>query len=307
MLNRKFSFFLCSFLFPILIYSQSFFPSDSAVWKEVHLRIGTSNTSPRMRRIIMSGDTIVNGMQYKFLDISHMVGIHLIRLDSTEKKVFLQPRGQGIGSLPVGDNLFYDFGVTVGDSIPIIDLYLRDTLHWVVIRDSVQEFGGKMLRFLDVYRDYYGTAQVDRWVEGIGSLSGFLAPFDEPSGWFEFRYQQVCFQDFSDGYQYEHDSLWYDYINCNATLSSDGQAFVKSPIKLGAYPNPFKSYMRIANNSESFGYYRLTTISGSQVLADQLQPYQDLKITTEHLPSGFYVIELRSDSGITRKKIYKYK
>jgi len=250
----------------------------------------------------MYGDTIDNGTAYKFLDISYRVGKHLIRLDSTEQKVFLQPRGQGVGSLPVGDNLFYDFGVTVGDSIPIINFYLRDTLYWVVIKDSVQEFGGKMLRFIDVYRDYYGIAQVDRWVEGIGSLTGFLAPFEQPSGG-EFFYQLVCFQDFLEGYQYEPDSLWSNHINCSGSLSITE----KAPISLSQFPNPFKSFIRIVNDSESFGSFRLITISGSQVLADQLHPYQDLKITTEYLPSGFYVIELRSDSGVSRKKIYKYK
>lgn len=285
--------------------AQSFFPSDSAVWKEAQVRIGGPNDAPFMARIIMYGDTIVNGMQYKFLDISHMVGIHLIRLDSTEKKVFLQPRGQGIGSLPVGDNLFYDFGVTVGDSIPIIDLYLRDTLHWVVIRDSVQEFGGKMLRFIDVYRDYYGTAQVDRWVEGIGSLSGFLAPFDEPSGWFEFRYQLVCFQDFTENYQYEQDSLWYDYMNCDASLSSDEQAFARIPFELEAYPNPFGKELKLENPSDRIIHYSIITSTGQEIKKSSLAPLEYITINTEPLSKGVYLLRVSDRNQLITKTILK--
>lgn len=289
----------------LTLSSQNFFPTDSAVWKEVHLRIGTSNTYPRMRRIIIYGDTIVNGMHYKFLDISYMVGIHLIRLDSTEKKVFLQPQGQGVGALPVGDNLFYDFGVTVGDSIPILEIGGRDTLHWVVIRDSVQEFGGKMLRFIDVYRDYYGTAQVDRWVEGIGSLSGFLAPFDEPSDWFEFRYQQVCFQDFSDGYQYEHDSLWYDYINCNASLSGGDQALAISAFELEVYPNPFGKELKLENPSDRIIHYSIITSTGQEIKKSSLAPLEYITINTELLSKGVYLLRVSDRNQLKTKIILK--
>lgn len=289
-------------LFPVLISAQNFFPTDSAVWKEAQYRLRASGGSPRMGQVIMYGDTIVNGVPYKLLDV-HPDGIQLIRLDSLEQKVFLSPQGQGIGALPLGDNLLYDFGVTVGDSIPIIEIATRDSLYWVVVKDSVQEFGGKMLRFIDVTRDYYGYVHTDRWVEGIGSLSGFLAPFDEPSGFFEYWFQLVCFQDLSDGFQYESDTLWYDYINCNASLSIPE----KATLNISQFPNPFYSYIRVLNNSASTASFNLTTMSGVLVIENQILPYQDLRVTTEDLPSGFYIIHLRGKTGVSRKKIYKYK
>jgi hypothetical protein len=285
--------------------SQNFFPTDSAVWKEAHSRIGGPNNAPFMGRIIIYGDTIINGMHYKFLDISYTNGKHLIRLDSTEQKVFLQPQGQGVGALPVGDNLFYDFGVTVGDSIPIIEIGRRDTLYWVVIKDSVQEFDGKMLRFIDVYRDYYGIAQVDRWVEGIGSLTGFLAPFDEPSGYFEFWYQLVCFQDFSEGYQYESDFLWFDYMNCNASLSVGDHDAARTPFALEAYPNPFGKELKLENPSNRVIHYSIITSTGQEIKKSSLAPLEYITINTELLSKGVYLLRVSDRNQLKTKIILK--
>lgn len=287
----------------LTLSSQNFFPTDSAVWKEAQVRVGGPNDAPFLERIIMYGDTIVNGMSYKFLDISSS-GLNLIRLDSTEQKVFVNPQ-RGIGFLPVGDNLLYDFGVTVGDSIPVIEISTRDSMYWVVIKDSVQEFDGKMLRFIDVYRDYYGYVHVDRWVEGIGSLSRFLAPCNEPSGYFEFWYQLVCFQGFTENYQYEPDSLWYDYINCNASLSGGDQVLAISALELDAYPNPFEKELKLENPSDRIIHYSIITSTGQEIKKSSLAPLEYITINTELLSKGVYLLRVSDRNQLKTKTILK--
>lgn len=289
-------------LFPVLISAQAFFPSDSAVWKEAQRWDGFGPPLITMEQYTLYGDTIEGGVAYKYLHISGE-GTNLLRIDSLEKRVYVSPRDpDGIGVLPFKDNLLYDFGVSVGDTVRV--LYLRsgrDTLNWVVFKDSTMEFSGQQRRFIDVY--YTGNGfRTDRWVEGIGSLSGFLAPMSDAPQSFESWYELVCFTNFGTGYQYEPDSLTYPYINCNASLKLAEPAHSEILI----YPTPFQSHLVIENQSKSDIKYRVVSTSGDEIFRGKVFNSDLIELETEGLSNGLYMLFVFNKNEMFIRKIIKY-
>lgn len=128
------------------------------------------------------GDTIIDGLHYRFLDQFHYLKNFFIREDTITRKVYLRLRAD---MPPVKDYLLYDFSMQVNDTISITNpgspypkypgAFVLDS----IISKPLLNFNHRFfyLHALDTV-----TAQTKNtiWVEGIGSLCLINTPGAPP-------------------------------------------------------------------------------------------------------------------------------
>lgn len=284
------------------LFGQSHFPTDSAEWKLGHFRFDPPNLNSEFVVYRYSGDTVLNGFIYHELTLSNQPGLHFVRNDTINNRLYIRPGPiWGLGAYSKNtDYLLYDFGRTIDDSIAVVDLYTLDSVYWKVIADSTILIDGELRRYIDVERDYFGTTQVDRWVEGLGSLNELLAPIIEPSGYFEFAYQLVCFTDLATGFQYKPDSLWAPSFNCDASLDNQNALTLDEFIK--CFPNPFSSQLNLEFPGEGVGQVKVINAHGVEMYKSTHHHNESIKINAEFWPDGIYWLIIET-TGFTRAVI----
>ena len=207
------------------------------------------------------------------------------------------------------DKLLYDFGVELGDTISLFVIDLGEFLDFrITIVDTVSVFGKNKKRIrmweLDDYSD-------DTWVEGIGSIQ---------KGYFERGFPTDMFlgRDFSFGCFYSAD---LDSSVSSDLLSMSGMCQTMASVDLGCTettsspepdiapqfslsPNPFSDYIQIENHSVN-GFAKIYNNLGQEISSYPIDN-QSLKIDTESLSPGVYIISIQDDSGrIFNKKMIK--
>jgi PKD repeat protein len=92
-------------------------------------------------------------------------------------------------------------------------------------------------------------------------------------------------------------------INITVVSGITGSSEVEAPINLFCYPNPSSTILNITS-SETMISYQLFDVSGNTIEADELHD-KSFKISMENLPLATYILEVRTQFGISKRKIVK--
>jgi len=125
----------------------------------------------------LAGDSIIDSVTYKMLlswGDSIMTGEGsyqgVIRIDSLERVFFMPPWG-----LNTVESQLYDFTVGIGDTVFNVFSICPTNLNIRVIDIDSMLIDGKYHKTIDIESiELYPRGQ--RWIEGIGSIHGFLNP-----------------------------------------------------------------------------------------------------------------------------------
>lgn len=217
------------------------FPDSNAVWNYNYQLFCFSNgIANEFYSIEMSGDTVINNLNYQKLSIPYLqsqstgtcggypIGYKgAIREDIPAKKVYIVPPSSNT------EELLYDFNLQVGDTVKG---YLESFTGYDVVQsiDSVL-VGNSYRKRWDVNNCYFIY-----FIEGVGSTYGLLEP--SPS----------CVTDFADislsCFQENGRTLLPDTITSCNLITSIQEEKVQTDVRF--YPNPFSgsSQIQISQN-----------------------------------------------------------
>jgi len=164
-------FIIFFFSFNHLSYCYVPFIKESANWSVLEGGYGMFNkaTISGTGHYRLDGDSLIQSLKYKKVLVSNDTLqqnwsiVAFIREDTTEKKVWIR-------DLKNQDELLYDFGLSVGDSVSITNpFYLYSCSYKVSKIDTIvlQNKQRRQIHFL-------GRGIDESWIEGIGSRSGLL-------------------------------------------------------------------------------------------------------------------------------------
>jgi len=283
----------------ILAQNEHSIISEKSIWTSIDcFRIGTFE-SKMVRKEMMSGDTIINGIAYKkiYRDTSPVFNwntdIYTCAIRESNRKVYYIAKDE------LKENLLYDFSKNAGEYVEVIGLGLNypNPIRLKVDSVSIKNINGvnrKIMKF-----NANGSYHTDEiWIEGIGSSFGFLTPFVSVS---DNYFQLKCCS--------KNDTLYY--------LNSQIGNFLCSPsepqnqceytviahsneqewMDLSILPNPANDFLNIKTNIDGLTYTIYNSI-GQKILFSNLQ---DDKISTTDLPSGIYIITF--EKGQKRKSL----
>lgn len=245
----------------------------------------------------VSGDTVINGLNYKRL-ISHgfvnlstqgfcsqvlLSYLGAVRNDTAAKKVFFCPFAQST------EELLYDFNMQVGDTLTgVLNSYLQDQ-NTVYAKDSVLVNGSYRNRWM------VDSCYSISIVEGIGSVFGLIAPLPG------------CITD-GDYYQlqcYTENNVVVYPPNAGpcALIDKLTETDVASK-EILLFPNPSNNAFFIESNTVILEQLALYDISGKLVRSARLNGVK--KYLIEGLESGYYTLQLTgSDTKVYNKKLIK--
>lgn len=116
-----------------------------------------------MDKVILEGDTVIDGMNWRFIKDNWRIGTHLIRVDG--QKVIFRPLETDL--LPTHlkkETVIYDFSLEVGDSVWVYSW--EDKVYEKITQvDSVVLNDGKKHKRL-----IYNNDELFSFIEGVGSV-----------------------------------------------------------------------------------------------------------------------------------------
>jgi hypothetical protein len=207
--------------------------------------------------------------------------IGIIRQDIS-KKVFIRYLADS------ADRLLYDFNVSVGDSIDILNfipikLYV-DTVDSVLIGNKFRK------RIVLSNHGWIG----EQWIETIGSLCGILA-----SGYHfitGMKYDLLCF--------YENDTLKYhtpDFLSCY--YNNVGTREIISEESFTLSPNPFSHFTRISfGQTYSDIALEVYNILGQRVAEIHYARCTEITLKRNGLSQGMYFLKITLEGKMAETK-----
>lgn len=160
---------LCIILFTNTLRSQSYI-SMLDTYAEWH--VTNCNSGCMTDKYYTIGDTIINGLHYKFLDKYHYNKNFVIREDTSSRQIHMRLLAD---PAPAKEYLLYDFSLQVNDTISITNPGSPYPKYpGIFIVDSIisRLLVNKSHRYFYLHADDTLTANTKTtiWVEGIGSL-----------------------------------------------------------------------------------------------------------------------------------------
>lgn len=190
-------------------------------------------------------------------------------------------------SLTSDDSLFYDFALTVGDSIR------TDSNTEYVFAASNQNYKGTQLRTLEFsgYSTGWGYCQ-STWIAGIGALSG---PIRSRSDCYGVTYSLVCHER-SDGTK---------LITHNCSPLAIGSIEHKG---VSVFPNPATDEFTITGSRFDFSKatLQLFDIQGRPVEFSSTRETNRIELSL-HAPVGIYYLQVLESGKINRLTLIKSK
>ncbi len=289
-------------LFGILIFitmglrckSQAYIPmlNSYAEWHVTNCYFGCITD-----RYYTIGDTSIAGYNYKFLDMYHYMKNFILREDTVERKIYMMFLGPS--SKPPGDQLLYDFGMNIGDTIDVVNPnspYPSSSGKFVLDSIKLKPLVVKPHRYFYLHALDTVTAGVKNtiWVEGVGSLCLINTPGAPPN--INGVGQLSCF--FNNGVkEYENlDSI----MACMSMYPISVKEISKFRASVTLNPNPANTFIKI----EAKGYdlsgqeMQIINVLGKTEFVTEYQNSIDISF----LSSGIYFLRfVREDQPYSYK------
>ena len=257
------------------------FPDNNAQWNIHMLQMGWPPVEENYS-IIMSGDTLINGLLYQKVSIVNPVWYKgAIRQDSINRKVFIIPPAA------LTEELLYDFTMQVGDTVQgyIETYHARDvveSIDTVLVGNNYR----KRWKINSGYNIYF--------IEGVGSTYGLVEPspgtiVDAPD------FSISCFRQ-------NNITIYPDTVSSCELITSVKPVEAQND-QLKMYPNPSHGSITIEfDKSMNIKEIRLTDLPGKIILEQQTGSRTKMEIT--NLQNGLYILTvIDKDNYLTNKKI----
>jgi hypothetical protein len=278
--------FLISVLFTLASLAQQPvyfpFPDSNAQWNMHVLNMGWPPIDENYS-IIISGDTLINGLLYHNLTIVNPAGYKgAIRQDTLNRKVFIIPPAAAT------EELLYDFTMQVGDTVKgYIENYLNtkdivENIDTVLVGNNYR----KRWKINSGYNIYF--------IEGIGSTYGLV------------EYSPGTMVDAADVsiscFRQNSITIYPDTItNCGLITSFKPIEILNDRLRI--YPNPSNGSFTIEFDKPlNIKEIRLTDLLGKIVFRQQTDNRTKLEIT--NLRNEIYILTIiDKDNLLINKKI----
>ncbi len=292
--------FLCTTLSATAQVYQPF-PTNNAYWRVHH---NEASNDRDLQFYVTGGDTILGGIKHTkvFVRYAALPPLPLGQIYTPKNRTATKPdeytgafyeqnkRMYYANKWDSISYLYFDFNISVGDSVHSFDPYLTNNI--VISIDSVKVNSNYRKRYKcsSIPTSLYSTSYV---IEGIGSQRG--SPFELTNGQ---NYPHLhCFTN-SQG-TYTLDTFKCTYIFPYGTPTGINNTTAKKETNI--YPNPFSNQLTVDADA---AYIKLTDAMG-KVVTTQLG--NNKTINTSALPAGLYILTLHDDYGnvTERRKLIK--
>ena len=279
-------FLLIDFLFGQNNNSQQSL-KDSTYWKTYDIDTRT-NRIKYTSLTFLNGDTMIQDAVYKKLFIDDEGYCGAIR--ESGSKVYANNLIYFESNITEG--LLYDFSVNVGDTI-------RSAISAGILSDSpiVTKIDTVLLYNNEKRKRIYLFDGADIWIEGIGSIYGFLSPALFHATNYTATYL-VCFKQ-DDEIKFKNDTLC-NYNCCNTEIDMELEYNISSN-SFNYYPNPTTGIINIefvkANNT-----FEIINASGQRVFSDETSE-KNYNLDTSDFSSGLYFLKVKNKNNVWIKKV----
>ena len=247
---------LCMFCLVLQVNAQNdrYHPlvQEGKVWSVVYVDVlgGIQNLKFTTTQMMFFGDTTINDVLYKkmyattkeFPQFPQDWTLQNFMREDENKKVWYKRINSGM------EELYYDFSLEVGDTLPINLGYVTPIPETIIVEDityKTMQNGDihKVLHLSIMYGGYFGSGK-EFWIEGVGSNLGVLFPV---SGTLLGElHRLLCV--------YENEELIYSDNPWLGICYKSGSTGIKDYDKnqIYIYPNPASNQLRISlpNSSE---------------------------------------------------------
>ncbi len=281
---------IISIFLSLSAYSQldNFIVNEEGLWSTVDVHCFPGGNNYNTYFIKFEEDTLINGFLYKEIwhcdeeDMAVWSSYGFIR-ENEDHQVFLKPPDYIEG-------LIYDFGVSIGDSIEALNVYLNsnDILKFVVTQvDSVL--------LLDEYRKRivlyeYINEKEEIWIEGLGSYFGILNSCNDSYGAVCGGYDALCYKE-SNTLVYQNETYETCYYSVTVGLNP-----VKKEGTFTVYPNPAKDLVTINFPSDGKREIEIWDFSGKKVVKN-LFLYKIISLNLQEVDNGVYFIKVLDNNN----------
>lgn len=222
---------VCSFVWLLHQYSQENNPqisfADSTFWRTYAIDIRTNSINNSTLTFLI-GDTLI----YKKLFVGNYNFEGGIR--ENDNKIYAQL--EYFKAQELGEILLYDFSVNINDTIVSnVTEGILSRLPVVTEIDTIELYNNEKRK------RFFLNGGEDIWIEGIGSIYGFLYPAFEHVTNYTMQHL-VCFKQ-GDYILYRNDSLCTN--NCCISEIEMGMEYQSSANKIRCYPIPTKGTINI--------------------------------------------------------------
>jgi hypothetical protein len=284
------------------VSAQNKQPYQPLVVENAHWEVGFySSENPiwapyEMYQYVISGDSALNGTQYKKLFYRDLDDVDpeyilsqelygLMREDTLSRKVFAITFNNNGNGCPVNEEFqLYDFGLEVGDTTNLCFVAYQ----WIIYDIFYETLFGKERKVFNTYNS------PDYLIEGVGTSSGLL-----DWGYFAKRNEP------------ESKGGWYELLNhCVGTDEECGYLWVgieerEKLIKLKVSPNPAKEIVNFEIGNIQYlkqAQLRCYDVFGSLLHSEAVVPGQkEVVLDISSWPSGMYVAVVYSNGGVVGK------
>jgi len=276
---------IISLLLSLSAYCQldNFIVNQEGLWSTVDVHCFPNGNNYNTYFIKFEEDTIIDGYTYKEMwrcdeeDLENWSSYGFIR-ENEDHQVYLKPPDYMEG-------LIYDFGVSPGDSVEALNVYLNsnDILRFVVTEvDSVLLLNGYRKR-ITLYE--YINEKEEIWIEGVGSYYGILNSCNDAYGAVCGGYDALCYS--------ENGSLVYQnevYETCYYSVTV-GLNPIKKEVDFKVYPNPAKDFITISFQNDGKREIEIWDFLGKKVI-ENLFFEKNILLNLQEVDNGMYFIKI---------------
>jgi len=228
----------------------------------------------------LAGDTIINSINYKkFIGNEGMVAIR-----QAGQKIYAKTLNQD------NEFLLYDFSVGVGDVI-ISDSHQGYISRKPIVTavDSVIMYNGEKRKRISV--------EGDVWIEGIGSINGFMHPQREyVTCDCNNSYSLISFAK-ENHIKFYNSSLAASYSICGGVFDGVEKISVnKNSVTVS--PNPVTTTSTLKwSGADTFSTLTITDLMGKTIQTVDVRGKSEITINRSDFNKGLYIVRLYSKSG----------